>query len=48
MPDYKKLYFQLFSAISDALEAMDQMNFGQAKQTLLDASLQAEEEHMTD
>lgn len=48
MPDYKNLYFQLFSAISDALEAIDQMNFGQAKQVLLAAALKAEEEHMKD
>lgn len=48
MPDYKRLYFQLFAAISDALEAIDQMNFGQAKQALLAAALKAEEEHMKD
>lgn len=48
MPDYKGLYFQLFAAISDALESIDQMNFGQAKQVLLTAALKAEEEHIKD
>lgn len=48
MPDYKDLYFQLFAAMSDALEAIEQMNFGQAKQGLLAAVLKAEEEHMQD
>ena len=41
--DYKKLYFHLFNAITDALEAMDTMQLAVARQTLVDAQRQAEE-----
>lgn len=40
--DYKKSYHLLFNAITDALEAMEQQNFGQARQTLVYAQIKAE------
>lgn len=46
MPDYKKLYFKLFTAIADTLEHMEQENYGLARQTLISAQQQAEEQHM--
>ena len=30
MPEYQKMYVQLFAAVTDALEAMSQQNYGQA------------------
>ena len=43
MVHYKTLYFKLFNAITDALEAMEEENFGQAKQILRQAQIDAEE-----
>lgn len=44
MIDYKKLYFILFNAITDALGCPD---FDQAKSLLIDAQLSAEDEYMS-
>lgn len=46
MPDYEKLYFKLFAALADALEHMEQENYGLARQTLISAQQQAEEQYM--
>ena len=43
MPDYQKLYTLLFNAATDALRAMEQLNFGQARDLLIRAQQQAEE-----
>ena len=43
MPDYRALYFQLFGAVSDALEHMEEDNYGLARQTLIRAQQDAEE-----
>ena len=43
MPNYKELYFHLFAAMADAVEAIDQMNFGAAREILIRAQQQAEE-----
>lgn len=40
---YKKMYYHLFNAVSDALEALAQKNYGQAE-TLLKTAQQASEE----
>lgn len=40
---YKKMYYQLFNAITDALDALAQKNYGQAEE-LLKAAQQASEE----
>lgn len=42
MANYQKMYSLLFNEISDALEEMDQQNFGLAKKRLLNAQLHAE------
>ena len=46
MIHYKDLYLKLFSAAADAVDAIDEMNFGKAKEILLRAQLEAEEVHM--
>ena len=43
MPDYKKMYLQLFSAITNALEAIASENYGIAKEILISAQQQSEE-----
>jgi len=43
MPDYQKLYTLLFNACTDAITAMDHMDFGTAKNLLMAAQQQAEE-----
>ena len=40
---YQKMYYQLFNAITDALEALAQKNYGQAEE-LLKTAQQASEE----
>ena len=44
--DYKKLYFHLFNAVTDALQAMEQQNYGQATQLLIAAQQETEEMYM--
>lgn len=43
MPDYQKLYTLMLNAVTDALEDMNAMNFGAAKDRLKSAQVQAEE-----
>ena len=43
MDEYKAPYLILWSACSTALEAMEQQNFGLAKQLLIQAQQEAEE-----
>ena len=43
MADYQKLYTKLFNAITDALEELDRMNVGQARDILCRAQQEAEE-----
>ena len=43
MPDYEKMYHLLFNAITDALEQIEQQNFGSAKDLLIAAQQKAEE-----
>lgn len=40
---YKKMYYILFNAMTDALRALEEQNFGLAKQRLINAQQQAEE-----
>ena len=44
--DYKKLYFHLFNAATDALRAMEQQNYGQAAALLIAAQQETEEMYM--
>lgn len=46
MPNYKELYFQLFAAMADAVEAIEAANYGQAKEILISAQQRAEEQYM--
>ncbi len=43
MVDYKKLYFQMFNAMTDALVAMENMNYGTAWEIIKKAQIEAEE-----
>ena len=46
MTDYRKLYFKLFAAMADAVEDLEQENYGRAKQRLIAAQQEAEEEYL--
>ena len=41
--DYKKLYLGLFNSLTDAIEAMQEHNYGTAEKILVLAQQQAEE-----
>ncbi|MBQ6809062.1 MAG: hypothetical protein IJP07_07910 [Firmicutes bacterium] len=43
MPNYRKLYFYLFNAMTDALNEIEACNYGRAKNLLLRAQILAEE-----
>ena len=43
MVDYQKLYTKLFNAMTDALEELERLNVGQARETLCRAQQEAEE-----
>lgn len=47
MANYEKMYSTLFNAITDALEQIEQQNFGNAKDLLIAAQQQAEEIYIT-
>lgn len=44
MQFYEVLYYQLFAATADAVEALERMDFGCAKQILIQAQQSAEEQ----
>ena len=44
--DYKKLYFHLFNAATDAIEAIEKKNYGQASAILIAAQQETEEMYM--
>ena len=46
MTDYQKEYHIMFNAATDALEAMEELNFGVAKEILRRAHQEAEEEYL--
>lgn len=43
MVDYKLLYSILFNAMTDALEEMEQQNYGRAREDLIAAQQKAED-----
>lgn len=47
MPDYQGLYFKLFAAMADAVEHIEEQNYGLARETLIVAQQQAEEEYLS-
>lgn len=47
MPDYETLYFRLFAATVDAVEAMDDRDLIRAKEILMTAQLSAEDAYLS-
>ena len=47
MANYEKMYSTLFNAITDALEQIEQQNYGSAKDLLIAAQQKAEEIYIT-
>ena len=45
--NYQKLYTKLFNAATDALEALEQLNVGQAKDILRRAQKEADEDYLS-
>ena len=43
---YKNLYFHLFNQITDALEALEEQNFGKVREILIRAQRDAEETYL--
>lgn len=48
MPDYEKLYYLLFNAVTDALEDIEERNYGVAEKRLKAAQREAEEIYVED
>jgi len=48
MSQYKQLYYGLFNDITDAIEAIDRMNYGEARRLLVEAQIRAEERFLDD
>ena len=48
MPNYQELYFKLFAAMADAVEQMEEGNYGFAHKTLITAQQEAEEKYLED
>ena len=46
--DYQKLYTLLFNGITDAIEQIDQKNYGRARDILVDAQIRAEEQFLSE
>ena len=47
MDPFKTLYFNLFNSMTDAIDALDAMNFGKAKEILIAAQQNAEERYLS-
>lgn len=47
MPNYEKMYFTLFNAISDALQLLEEKDVGRAAFILAKAQYNAEEEYIS-
>ena len=47
MTNYEKEYHIVFNAVTDALRAMEELNFGLAKDILKKAQMDAEEAYLT-
>ncbi len=46
MQNYKDLYIHLFGAVSDAIDELEKMNLGNAKQILIHAQQESEETYL--
>ncbi len=42
MPDYEKLYFHLFNQLTRIMECVEEMNYGLAKQIIIQAQQETE------
>ena len=47
MESYKKMYLQLFNEVTNALQALEKQNYGNAKEILKNAQMQAEESYIS-
>ena len=47
MEKYKKMYFGLFNAVSDAIAEIEEQNYGAAKKLLVKAQRNAEEQYLS-
>ena len=47
MTDYKKLYYELFNRLTDTIRAIDERNYEQARELLVDARRAAEESYIS-
>ena len=43
VPDYQKMYITLFNAITDAIENIENLNYGTAKKLLIQAQQKTED-----
>lgn len=48
MPDYQKMYFHLFNAITDALVQLERQNYGLAAKLLKAAQVDGENAYLTE
>lgn len=48
MPDFERLYFKLFAALADAVEAIETDNPSAAREILIRAQQDAEEEYISE
>ena len=46
MADYQKMYTTMLNAATDALNALDRLDIGRAKELLMQAQLKAEGEYL--
>ena len=46
MADYQKMYTTMFNAATDALNALDRLDIGRAKELLMQAQLRGEGEYL--
>ena len=44
--NYEKMYFLLFNTLSDAIESIERFDYGRARELLITAQQQAEEEYI--
>lgn len=48
MPDYQTLYLTLFNTLTDAIEQIDNNNYGTARSILVKAQQDAEEQYISE
>ena len=46
MPDYETMYFHLFNRVTDAVRELEKQNYGNAKDILIKAQQEAEEDYL--